>query len=313
MTMLSSDILLERWNRIAHHSNGYVRIDATHPIEWNIGYENLNQKSLLLITEYEPNDLPSSKSIQVTIAQRVDSKWAVSFRLIRLEQEEVYINLCYDIIESSRKQTDCIEGIEYIQNRYLNWTKLMELQKNGLLSENEKKGLIGEILYLQQLISNGAEPLKAIESWIGPEGADQDFVDENGWHEIKALGIGAKSITISSLEQLNVCQPGELILYFVDKTAPNEPSAFSLLTLIHSTRDLVKHNNKAFELINRKLLQYGYIDVSEYEKQFYRLSDTKRYRVDELFPKLVKSNVPSQIISASYQISLQSLENWKIS
>lgn len=314
MMLLSSEILLDKWNGIAHHSSGYVRIDANHPLEWSIGYESINQKSLLLITEHKPIDLHSSKSIHVSCAQRaVDSKWAITFRLIRSEQEDVYIRLCCDIIEFSRTQNDIAEGLEFVLNRYIQWTKLMELQKSGLLSEAERKGLVGEITYLQQMITSGIDPLNAVTSWIGPEGADQDFVDEHGWHEVKAPGIGAKTVSISSLEQLDAFPPGELVLYFIDKTAPNEANAFTLLSKVISLRETVRHSAVALELVNKKLLQYGYIDVSDYAKQWYRLSGIRRYRIDERFPKLVKGNVPSQIAAASYQISIQAIEDWKIS
>ncbi|WP_255570088.1 PD-(D/E)XK motif protein [Cohnella sp. CFH 77786] len=312
--MLSSESLLDKWNGIANHTSGYVRIDSDHPMEWSIGYESIIQKSLLLITESKPRDLPSSKSIQVSYAQRAtDNKWAITFRLTRAEQENVYVRLCFDLIESSRTQTDSVEGLEYVLDRYIQWSKLLELQKSGLLSEAERKGLIGEINYLQQIISLGVSPLSAVTSWIGPEGADQDFVDEYGWHEIKASGIGAKTVSISSLEQLDALAPGELVLYFIDKTSPNDANSFTLQSKVNNLRDLVRSNVQALDLFNKKLLQYGYIDIPDYSKQWYRFGGSNRYRIDEHFPKLIKGNVPSQIAAASYQISIQAIEGWKIS
>lgn len=311
--MLYSETLLNRWNGVAYHTSGYVRVDANHPLEWNIGYESVNQKSLLLITQHRPSDLPSSRSIYVSCAQRVvDSKWAVTFRLIRSEHEDVYMRLCSDLIESSRPQTDSVEGIEFVVNRYIQWTKLMELQKSGLLSESERKGLIGEITYLQQMISGGISPLDAVKSWIGPEGADQDFVDDKGWYEVKATGIGAKTVSISSLEQLDALPPGELVLYFIDKTAPKATKAFTLQSKVASLRETIRHSVEAYELVNKKILQYGYIDIPDYGNQWYRLSDIMRYKINESFPKLVKGNVPSQISAASYQISIQAIENWRV-
>lgn len=310
--MLSSEFLLEKWNAIGHHPSGYVRIDSEHSLEWSIGYEGINQKSLLLITSIEPRNVPSSKSIVVAHAQRTDSKWALTFRLVRMEQEEVYTRLCIDLIESSRNQTDTVDGLEFVLNRYSQWSKLLELQNNGLLSESERKGLIGEIIYLEQIISTGVSPLSAVTSWIGPEGADQDFVDEHGWHEVKALGIGVGSVSISSLEQLDALPPGELVLYFIDKTAPNEAKAFTLLSKVNNLRDALSNDAVALDLVNDKLLKYGYIDIPDYSKQWYRVSRSTRYRIDERFPKLVKGNVPTQIVAASYQISIQAIEDWKI-
>ncbi len=312
MTMLSDEGLINKWNQLIKHSKGYVRIDADHPLEWHIGYEEINQRTLLLVTANEPTAVESSKSILVSFAKRVDGKWALIFKLIREEHEEVYIRLCYDLIESSRGQIDTQQGVEYVLNRYAHWFKLLELQRSGLLSESERRGLLGEIFFLQQLILKGNSPLSAVNSWIGPEGADQDFVDETGWHEIKATGIGSKTVSISSLEQLDAVLPGELVMFLIDKTAPNAASAFTLSSKVTELREMVQSNTQALNLVNQKLLQYGYMDMPDYEKQWYRLGGTFRYRVDEQFPRLIKSNIRSQIAAVSYQLSIQAIEDWKI-
>lgn len=312
MTMLSNQDLINKWNQILRHSNGYVRIDAHHPLEWHIGFEDTNQRSLLLVTANEPSHVESSKSILVSFAKRADGKWALVFKLIREEQEEVYIRLCHDLIESSREQVDTQQGIEYVLDRYIQWFKLLELQRGGLLSEPERKGLLGEICYLQKKIIRGDSLLEAVNSWIGPEGADQDFVDEKGWHEIKAPGIGAKTVSISSLEQLDANLPGELVLFLIDKTAPNEANSFTLSGKVGELRQMVQNNTQALGLVNQKLLQYGYMDIADYEKQWYRLGGTHRYKVDENFPRLIRSNVQSQVADVSYQLSIQGISNWKI-
>jgi hypothetical protein len=312
MMMLSDMKLLEKWDGITSYNNGYVRIDSEHPLDWHIGFENINQKSLLLITPFEPERIPSSKSILVAVRQRADSKWTLSFRLVRSEQEDVFIRLCCDLIESSRSQTNTIQGLEFVLDRYYQWSKLMEVQRSGLLSEPERRGLIGELLFLQQQISKGMPLLDVVNSWIGPEGADQDFVYSTGWYEVKVLGIGAKSVSISSLEQLDAVSPGNLIIFFIDKTAPNQVNGFTLHRKVAQVRACLKASSSALNLFNEKLLRYGYIDLPEYEQQWYRLSRSNRYNVDEHFPRLIRINTPSQVVGVSYQLSIQALENWKV-
>ncbi|WP_238162355.1 PD-(D/E)XK motif protein [Cohnella sp. AR92] len=310
--MLSNELLRDKWNRLSHHNSGYVRIDGTHPLEWHIGYENINQKSLLLVCNNEPDIFPSSKSILSSIGQRGDGKWALAFRLIRNENEEVFIWLCCDLIESSRNQTNSKSGIQYVMKRYKQWSRLMEQQKIGLLSESERKGLLGEMIHLQICMSEGVSVQAAVESWMGPEDADQDFIFPTTWHEVKALGIGSKTVSISSLEQLNVALPGALVLYFVDKTAPNESNSFTLLSKAAEIREALQHDQSALDLFNEKLLRRGFIDLQEYEDYWYRLSGTHRYHVDSTFPKLISGSVPSQIASASYELSINAIEGWRV-
>ena len=310
--MITNEDLLVKWNSISHYDLGFLRIDAEHPIEWYIGYENINQKLLLLVSVFEPETVPSSKSILVSIGQRADGKWAIAFRLIRNEQEDVFIRLCCDLIESSRNQPNNIHGLDFVLKRYNQWTKLMEIQKAGLLSEAQRKGLLGEILYLQETIQKNGLLIDDVSGWVGPEGADQDFIYTDGWHEIKVVGLSANSVSISSLEQFNAQLPGELVLYLIDKTAQDDKNGFTLKEVIDSIRELLQSNSAATDLFNEKLLRYGYIDLPEYEKQYYRLGGEKKFFIDDHFPRLVKSNVPAQIVGAVYQISIQAIEPWKV-
>ncbi|MFJ9501557.1 PD-(D/E)XK motif protein [Brevibacillus centrosporus] len=312
MMMLSNEILRDRWSKISFQNGGYVRIDASHPLEWHIGYEDISQKSLLLLCDYEPEPIRSSKSILFSVGERADGKWAIIFRLIRNEQEEVFIRLCCDLIESSRNQPNTIIGHKFVVNRFKQWTKLMELQGSGILSDSERKGLLGELLFLQQRLVEGVPSLDAVNSWIGPGGADQDFVYSNGWYEVKAVGLGAKMVTISSLEQLNAPLPGELVLFYIDKTAPNANNGFTLISKVAEIQNCLQHSSAASELFNKKLLQYGFINTREYEEYWYSLGGTNRYCVDWQFPRLFKGNVPHQITRASYEISIQAIENWRI-
>ncbi|WP_409294050.1 PD-(D/E)XK motif protein [Peribacillus sp. SCS-26] len=314
MMMHTNESLLEKWNTLNIYTNGYMRIDAAHPLEWNIGYENMNQKSLLLITNYEPvTNFFSSKSIIVSKGKRSDSTWAISFRLIRVEQEDVYIRLCLDLIESSRNQRNNMYGLEYVLNRYSQWAKLMEVQPSGLLSVAMQKGLLGEILFLHQVILNGMPALEAVSGWQGIEGADQDFLYSYGWHEVKTVSIGAKTVTISSLEQLDINSPGELILFYLDKTVVHDPVGFTLNGKVNELRESMKRSISALALLNEKLISFGYIDLPEYEKHYYRFDGFKKFRVDEQFPRLVKDNVAVQVVAVKYQLSIQAIEPWKVS
>ncbi|WP_436371779.1 PD-(D/E)XK motif protein [Cytobacillus sp. BC1816] len=310
--MITNESLLLKWNTLTFNANAFVRIDADHFLEWYIGYENINQKVLLLVTEFEPDTLPSSKSVQVSTGKRIDGNWALSFKLIRVEQEDVFIRLCSDLIESSRKQQNNLSGLECVISRYNQWAKLMEIYKTGVLSESMQKGLIGELCYLKETIRGGMSLGVAVNGWLGPEKADQDFIFSDRWHEIKVVGLSSSVVSISSLEQLDSPVPGELVIYFLEKTAHNDVYGFTLESLISEIRECLMESLEIVNMFNEKLLQYGYIDLPEYQKQFYRLRKVSKYKVNSKFPKLVKGNVPIQIASAGYQLSIQAIEPWKL-
>jgi len=309
--MLSSDELLEQWNGLSHHSSGYVRIDGIHPLDWYLGHEEINQKSLLLVCHDKPGKTPSSKSILTSTGRRGDGNWALVFRLIRDEHEDVFIRFACDLIESSREQLNNRAGINFVINRYKQWAKLMEQQSSVLLGESERKGLLGELIFLQKCLYEGITCLEAVSSWMGPEGADQDFIFSSRWYEIKTVGIGSKTFSISSLEQLNAPPPGELVLYYIDKTAPRSAGAFTLLGKVSEIKETLKDDPTAKELFITKLLQYGFIDLKDYEEFWYRQEGSNTFEVDYRFPKLTRGNVPVQVTAASYDISIHAIANWK--
>lgn len=310
--MLSNKELIKKWNEIPFYGGGYKRIDDTHPLEWYIGYEDINQKTILLLTNNDPGSISSSKSIIASTGQRHDGRWSISFRLIKKDNEDVFIHLCWDIIESSRDKSLGCATVNYIIERYNKWLKLMEHQQAGLMDESRRKGLIGEILFLEENIQNGMEIQVAIDGWIGPDGADQDFVYSNGWTEIKCTGISTDNISISSIEQLDAELPGWICVYFLDKTAPESRKGFTLKDKVDELRNAFKDNIRAREIFENKLFKYGYVDRKEYGEQKYKFGGKNKYKVDNNFPRLIKSNIPLQIVSAKYNISLAAIEEWRL-
>ena len=196
--------------------------------------------------------------------------------------------------------------------RYKQWSRLLEYQKSALLDEGRKKGLLGELLFLQSKLQQGTSVLSAVQAWVGPDGADQDFVFFDGWYEVKTVGAAADSVSISSLQQLDSSGIGNLVIIRVDKSAPERQDAFSLFQKVVEIRDFIKKDSDAAALFEVKLARYGYIDLPEYESQMYYCSGKKSYIVNETFPKLSSKNVPSQVTASQYMLSIAGIESWGI-
>ena len=195
-------------------------------------------------------------------------------------------------------------------SRYKQWSKLLESQRSGLLDENSRKGLLGELLFLQKKVEDGNSALTVIQGWVGAEGADQDFIFEDSWHEVKSVGASATSISISSLEQLDCIGAGELVIIRIDKAAPDKAGAMSLNDAVRQIIGFLTDTSDALELFRSKLSSYGYIDLQEYSEQKYYCSGFQQYDVNDTFPRLIRRNVPSQIETLHYELSLPSLADW---
>ena len=239
-----------------------------------------------------------------------DNRWTLSFELLRNEQQGVFAILCCDLIEHSRLAANETEALKLVIHRYKEWSKLLEIQNSGLMDELSRKGLLGELIFLEQRVKTMTSVLAAIQGWSGPDRADKDFMYLDGWFEVKSISTSSDNVTISSLEQLACSDAGELVVNRIDKVALDRMGAFSLNDVVRRISALLIENTDALDMFYTKLREYGYIDLQEYSEQKYFCSGTQRFRVVETFPRLTTANVPTQVISAHYELDLPSLSYW---
>lgn len=309
---ITPEILEKQWSSIRYTDGGFLQIDTDHPLEWHIGYQSISQRTLLLVCDAEIAAIESSKSMIVSRRRREsDNRWTLSFELLRNEQQDVFAILCCDVIEHSRSADTEAEALKLVISRYKQWSKLLEAQHRGLMDEHSRKGLLGELLFLEQRIASGGPLFAVIQGWVGPDGADQDFIYPDSWFEIKSTGASAVSVTISSLEQLDCADEGELVIKRIDKAAPEKRGAFSLNDAVRRISSKLIGDVDALDLFRAKLIAYGYMDLQEYSEKKYFCSSTQRYLVNESFPKLIKANVPAQVTAVHYEIDLPSLTGWR--
>jgi hypothetical protein len=307
---ITPEILQSQWDSIKFKDGGFLQIDTEHPLEWHIGYQSISQKTLLLISGIEIGTIESSKSMSVVRRRREDSRWSLTFELLRNEQQGVFAIFCCDMIEYSRLADSEREALKLVISRYKQWSKLLESQKSGLMDEAMRKGLLGELLFLEKQLDKMLSYHIAVQGWAGADSADQDFMYPDGWYEVKSIVASATSVSISSIQQLDCLEEGELVVMRIDKTAPDRSGAISLNDVGQRLKSKLLSDEAALDLFQAKLTSYGYIDLQEYAEQKYYYSGKQSYRVDDTFPKLTAQTIPSQITAAHYELNLPSLESW---
>lgn len=304
------EFLQQQWNSIGYRDGGFLQIDTQHPLEWHIGYQSTSQPTLLLVCDSEVQTIDSSKSMAVNRRRReLDNRWTLTFELLRNEQHGVFSIFCCDVIEHSRPAINEQEALNLVISRYKQWCRLLETQNSGLMDEKTRKGLLGELLFLEQRLAVADSALATVQGWSGADRADQDFMYPDGWFEVKSIGASATSVTISSLEQLDCQDEGELVLMRIDKVAPERAGAFSLNDIVRRICDTLA--GEALNLFRTKLMAYGYLDLHEYSEQKYYCSAIQRYNVDDTFPRLTAKIVPAQLVSLHYELDLPALECWQ--
>ena len=303
--------LRDKWNNINFHQGGTLELGVKHPLEWHVGYFSPDVKSIVIISEVPVSKIDSSKCIKALCSPRNDGRYAISFTLLSPEQEDVFVIMCSDLIRFSSLESDQTHSLEMVLKRYNEWLKLLQYKNSAILSISSQKGLIGELIYLKNRIEAGLSPEEALLGWVGPDGADQDFVYKDGWHEVKTTGLSSSEVTISSIEQLDNPEVGELVVIRVDKCAPAHPGAFTLYKLVHQIRNMLSSSTAAPESFMLKLGSAGYIDMPEYDQQTYVFFSRRAYLINDTFPRLVRNQIPVEIVNLSYTLSLPSLDAWR--
>lgn len=305
------DELKNKWDSVPASTSSYQRVDNEHILDLFIGKDCDNLREIMIISNSEPAKIKSSKSIEVIKGERADGRWAIQIKLLNKDQEEVFTHLCWDLIELSRKAKTITSGVEIVIARFLKWQKLME-GGSDILSDEVIKGIIGELMYAKKVLFGKYSWDIIFSAWLGPDGADKDFVFDDTWSEIKAIKTGKTSVGISSMEQLSSNVVGTLVVATVDQTSSVDTSGFSFASLINEFKELLKSSPSALFDFEDKIFQLGYIDRKEYYEKYYVFYGFRFFKVDNNFPKMTRETIPKEIIKVKYEIAISEIKGFEI-
>ncbi len=293
-----------RWETL-EPGRGFQRVDEGHPLDFYFGLDVSGERVLLLVTEREVGVPAQTQAIQVLCRQRHDDRWALMFRLVRPELGRIFSHLCEDIIEFGRKLPEESKPAEAVIMRFARWQRLLERSYAGLLDESALRGLIGELMFLDRFALPTYGSIPALEGWVGPLDAEQDFRYPNGVFEVKTLRPGVTTVKISSAEQLeDAGRPLQLIAVTLNPAERIDNDAFCLPDVVTDMLKKFEHDPVALTLFEERLISAGYFDREEYRSHVYKFGGFRRFNVSEGFPRIVHSHLPSGIGRVMYDLDL---------
>ena len=309
MSSWSSDKIRKKWNELKGQNGASKLVETDHVMNFFLRIGENGQEEIMLITPDRPGKLHSSQGFEITVLQRQDRTWATRISCTEKGNEEIFSILCQDLMDASENAVNQLDGLQKVEKRFITWQKNFKLLKKTL-TDNELIGLVGELEFALNYLSMHYSWKEIMESWHGPEFGDRDYVFPNAWYEVKTVSTGKHSITISSLNQLESSEPGYLIQFFSNKTSSTDPEGISVWDLIHKVRTIIA-DPVLIEEFDDKLRNIGYVERQEYKDKYFALGEMNVYSVDSKFPRLVPANVPVQVTSAKYEISLSAIEPWR--
>jgi hypothetical protein len=249
-----------------------------------------------------------SVSLDYFRQKRADGSWLMVLRLRQCNLLAVFGRVCQDLIEASSAVAGEDQLIRLFRERLNLWKRLFEQGGTGLLEDFKIKGLIAELLVLEeQLLAR--QPLEAVSSWVGPLRADQDFLFSDLAIEVKAIGPGTEGLSISSLQQLVANVPLSLRVITLRPASPAEQGAITLNSLAVRLEGSLAASPEALALFRGRLLEAGYVEDQHYDGIAFESLLTEDFEVTDSFPKLTPESVPVGISSAAYVVALEAVRS----
>ena len=300
------------WNdlRLQRERPIFRRVNEAHPYDLYLGIDVQEVPVLMLLSSTSADQLPRLRALEVSQNLRHDGKFALLIRLATHELLHPFCYVCEDLIDSLRQLRSPGSEALFLLNRLEKWRRLLETTKKGL-SQPQLLGLMGELIFLERLIPVlGATA--AVESWLGPTGAPQDFQSGGRIFEIKVCAIGAHIVIISSLEQLHTgAAPTNLLVFSIGTCATNHTGAFTIKALVLRIRQALSESPalSGFEL---KLAETGYDEDQPECDSSHIVENVRGFDVRDSFPRLTPASVSVAIPSATYCLDLDHCSEFEI-
>lgn len=298
-----------KFENFYNSKENFIRINATHPIDIYLGVNDFQQKSLVIIANGDISEIESSRFIKTEIRKREDNKIYLSFALLNDAMKDLFYKFCQDIIESTIDISEN-KAISFIMKRWNDWNKLFMNPITSLLNENEVKGLLGELVFLNDYMFKKYGIERGLISWMGPDLSHKDFEIDDTWYEIKTTNQASLTIKINSIEQLDSNVDGTLAIIRLEQTNIENSKAITINDYVNVINEKLSETQKL--LFERKLSYAKYKYEKEYDKYIYYIQKMELYNVNNNFPKIKKEILQNGILKVVYEISIESIDKFKV-
>lgn len=308
---MNKEELCQQWNKTSRGSWKGTRLNINHALEFYLGFDKEINRCIYICTSIKITAMESVKGIICKRYSISDGSYRYIMSLADMALEDLFLDMCTDIITYSNKEKNEYDALIKLKNRYESWIKMLSHRGSGLLTEEAQRGLIGELMFIWQYIKrHPGNHGKIIHGWQGTELEPRDFVVDNTWYEIKAVGQSAQKVKIASLAQLDAIDQGYLAVYTLEKATSDNVHSVSLNDMARIVKSHIAA--EAEGEFSYKILQTGYEKREEYDSPTYIIRECSVYGVDREFPALRTSQVPEAVVQAQYALSLSGIEPYLV-
>ena len=256
--------------------------------------------SIKLPTQVNLKDI----GVEILFDSPVKLKKVLLFKLLNQEYQDIFSILCEDMISSISEIQEEQSLINELLSRFEKWRSLFDRVAAQGLSDNEQRGLYGELFFLRKLLETKGVTLNAINSWVGSEREIKDFQFGNWCVEVKTThGNNHQKVHISSERQLDNSNFVELYLYHISLDI-RQKSGETLNDLVESIIIMINGDYIPLSRFNAKLLEVGYFEKHKhlYADKGYFIRQDLFYKVENDFPRIEESEIRKGVGDVKYSI-----------
>jgi hypothetical protein len=284
-----------------------VSEDPCTPHRFMWALQNKRYYTLLYLVNSEETidvtlELPRLQSIDIYITPSSPCYLAIS--LLDSSFADIFLDLCNDLIESTRQKATREEGLVNLVNRCWRWQSLLYRKGSPLLTLQEQQGLFSELSFLVDHLSPSLGIARSLEMWQGPYGSYHDFVSGSIDIEIKSFRTaGVPRIRVSSEHQLE--QPSHKDLYLVCYALSNDQSAgYSVSSIAEKISTLIAESAPSVSGLFQSLLdEAGFAWNHDYENSRWSIQSLSCYEVREGFPSIIRSSILPAVMHVEYDLN----------
>lgn len=303
----------ERWQALepAPDVPVFQLVDATHPLNLYIGRAITGEYLFLLVDTEAPPKIGDLRSVRTSVQQKSDGQWTLLLSLVKQELTDVFALLCEDLVESTRHLARGSSGTQLIARRLASWRRLLEQGNTGLLTPEQVRGLVAELLVLDCYFIGRLGAVDAANAWVGPLNADQDFQLATEAWEVKSIRADASSVRIASEDQL-YSETRDIHLVVLQLNEASGTSGYSLNDLVSRVRTHLDNQPLARDVFDDRLTALGYVTRSEYDAPRYSAGAVRAFHVHGAFPRITSKALPKGVTEVRYHLQLDECTPYEI-
>ena len=200
-------------------------------------------------------------------------------------------------------------------NRLERWQAMLRKSRENLLTRQEIIGLIGELLFIRDVLMPAIGVEQSIQAWRGPHDEEQDFAYGNILFEVKTqLSSADQYLQVNSEAQLDNSS-GQIIVNhktLVASEGSSDNRSITLNKIVEEIRAMCSSSNvKTVDQLETSLIAVGYRPREEYDEDHWRPARSRFFEVLDDFPRFVPASIPPGVSKLRYRISLGAIERFE--